>query len=78
VLIADKYAEPRGINLEGLKRRGFDAGRIAAIKQAYRALFVSGKSMADAKRELADSAQSSDDVRRMLEFIEGSDRGLLR
>lgn len=77
VLVADKYAEPRGINSEGLKRRGFDAGRIAAIKRAYRTLFVSGKPMAEARRELAEASQS-DDVRQMLEFIERSERGLLR
>jgi UDP-N-acetylglucosamine acyltransferase len=78
VLVADKYAGPRGINAEGLKRRGFDAERIASIKRAYRTLFVSGKPMAEARQELADSAQDSVDVRQMLEFIERSERGMLR
>jgi len=77
-LIADKYAEPRGINAEGLKRRGFDADRIASIKRAYRTVFMSGKPMAEAKQELAQSAHDSADVRQMLEFIERSERGLLR
>ena len=36
----DKYARPRGINAEGLKRRGFDTARIAAIRRAYRALYM--------------------------------------
>ena len=78
VLVADKYAEPRGINSEGLKRRGFDADRIAAIKRAYRALFVSGKPMAEVREELARGAEDSADVRLMLDFIERSERGLLR
>ena len=78
VIVADRYAEPRGINSEGLKRRGFDGERIAAIKRAYRTVFMSGKPMAEAKLELADSARTSDDVRQMLEFIEASQRGLLR
>jgi UDP-N-acetylglucosamine acyltransferase len=78
VLVADRYAEPRGINSEGLKRRGFDGERIAAIKRAYRAVFMSGKPMAEARQELADSARDSADVRQMLEFIERSERGLLR
>ena len=78
VLVADKYAGPRGINSEGLKRRGFDAERIAAIKRAYRALFVSGKPMAEVREELARSAEDSADVRLMLDFIEHSERGLLR
>jgi UDP-N-acetylglucosamine acyltransferase len=78
VLVADKYAEPRGINAEGLKRRGFEAGRIAAIKRAYRTVFMSGKPMAEARQELAESALESADVRQMLDFIERSERGLLR
>ena len=78
VMVADKYAEPRGINAEGLKRRGFDPERIAAIKRAYRSLYMSGKPLAEAKAELATSAQSSQDVRQMLDFIEASQRGLLR
>ena len=78
VLIADKYAEPRGINAEGLKRRGFDAERIAAIKRAYRTMYMSGKPLLEARQELAGSAVVSADVRQMLEFIESSERGLLR
>jgi UDP-N-acetylglucosamine acyltransferase len=78
VLVADQYAQPRGINSEGLKRRGFDSDRIAAIKRAYRAMFVSGKPMAEAKQELERGALESNDVRLMLDFIESSERGLLR
>jgi UDP-N-acetylglucosamine acyltransferase len=78
VMVADKYAEARGINSEGLKRRGFDAERISAIKRAYRTVFMSGKPLADAKAELAASAETSDDVRLMLDFINRSERGLLR
>ncbi len=78
VMVADKYAEARGINSEGLKRRGFDAERISAIKRAYRTVFMSGKPLADAKAELATSAETSADVRMMLEFINRSERGILR
>jgi UDP-N-acetylglucosamine acyltransferase len=78
VMVADKYAAPRGINAEGLKRRGFDAERIAAIKRAYRAVYMSGKPMAEARAELAGAARDSADVRQMLDFIERSERGLLR
>ncbi len=78
LMVADKYAEPRGINSEGLKRRGFDATRIAAIKRAYRTLYLSGRPMAEVREQLAASAGESDDVRRMLDFIAGSQRGVLR
>ena len=72
------YGRPRGINAEGLKRRGFDANRIAAIKRAYRAVYMSGEALDDARARLAELAEGSDDVRLMLDFIEGGDRPLLR
>ena len=78
VMVADRYAEPRGINSEGLKRRGFDRERIAAIKRAYRTLYLSGRPLAEVRDALATGAEASPDVRLMLEFIERSERGLLR
>ncbi|TYT27377.1 acyl-ACP--UDP-N-acetylglucosamine O-acyltransferase [Luteimonas viscosa] len=74
----DGYGRPRGINAEGLKRRGFDAGRTAAIKRAYRAVYISGASLAEAKAQLVDLARDSDDVRDFLAFIESGERPLLR
>ncbi len=74
----EDYGRPRGINSEGLKRRGFDSERVAAIKRAYRALYMSGASLVDAKQQLAALAESSDDVRAFLDFIERGERPLLR
>lgn len=74
----EKYARPRGINIEGLKRRGFDAERIAAIKRAYRALYMGDAKLDDAKTQIAEIAAASDDVRAFLEFIDAGERPLLR
>jgi UDP-N-acetylglucosamine acyltransferase len=74
----EKYARPRGINAEGLKRRGFDAPRIAAIKRAYRALYMGEAKLDEARTALAAIAENSDDVRAMLSFIDGGERPLLR
>ena len=79
VMVAqEKYARARGINAEGLKRRGFDATRIAAIKRAYRALYMGDAKLDEAKAELGEIATGSDDVREMLDFIERGERPLLR
>ena len=74
----EKYARPRGINAEGLKRRGFDAARIGAIKRAYRALYMGDAKLDEAKAEIAEIAAGSDDVRTFLDFIERGERPLLR
>jgi UDP-N-acetylglucosamine acyltransferase len=68
----------RGVNSEGLKRRGFDAERISAIKRAYRTLYVAGLPLTEAKQQLAEQAKDSADVRALLDFIEAGQRPLLR
>lgn len=79
VMVAqEKIARPRGINSEGLKRRGFDAARIAAIKRGYRALYLGDARLDEAREELAQIAAGSDDVRALLDFIERGERPLLR
>ncbi|MGY0559200.1 acyl-ACP--UDP-N-acetylglucosamine O-acyltransferase [Luteimonas sp. A277] len=79
VMVAQEgYGRPRGINSEGLKRRGFDSDRTAAIKRAYRALYMSGSDLAQARTRLSEMAGESEDVRAMLEFIESGQRALLR
>ncbi|WP_395682305.1 acyl-ACP--UDP-N-acetylglucosamine O-acyltransferase [Dokdonella sp.] len=75
---ADTQGRPRGINSEGLKRRGFDATRIAAIKRAYRTVYVGGTPLADAREKLAEQAKDSADVAQMLAFIERGERALAR
>ena len=59
---ADTQGRPRGINSEGLKRRGFDAERIAAIKRAYRTIYVGGTPLSEARARLAEQARDSTDV----------------
>jgi UDP-N-acetylglucosamine acyltransferase len=79
VMVAQEgYGKPRGINAEGLKRRGFDPARVTAIKRAYRTLYMSGAKLEQAKAQLAELAGESDDVRAMLAFIEAGERPLLR
>ncbi|SDQ46257.1 acyl-ACP--UDP-N-acetylglucosamine O-acyltransferase [Pseudoxanthomonas sp. CF125] len=78
MVATEAQGRPRGINSEGLKRRGFDADRISAIKRAYRTLYVAGLPLAEAKQQLAEQARDSADVRALLDFIESGERPLLR
>jgi UDP-N-acetylglucosamine acyltransferase len=78
VTVAGMYAEPHGINSEGLKRRGFSKDRVMSIKRAYRTLYKSGLPLAEARTQLALAAQGAPDVQLMLDFIERSERSLVR
>lgn len=74
----EQQGRPRGINSEGLKRRGFDSVRIATIKRAYRTLYMAGLSLPEARQQLTTQAAASEDVRAMLEFLDRSERTLAR
>jgi len=78
VTIAGNPTAPYGINAEGLKRRGFTPEAIAALKRAYRTLYKSGLSLADARAELERQAAQTAEVRALAEFLATSTRGILR
>ncbi len=74
----DVHGRPRGINSEGLRRRGYESPRIMTIKRAFRTLYKAGLTLQDAREKLQAEANQSEDVKQMLEFIERSERGLKR
>lgn len=78
IYVAGQFAVPRGVNAEGLKRRGFDAARIGAIKRAYRTLYMSHKTLDEARAALVEQAAASEDVRAFSDFIQHSERSLVR
>jgi UDP-N-acetylglucosamine acyltransferase len=69
---------PRGINAEGLKRRGFSVEAVNAIKQAYRAVYKSGLSLEEARVKLDDLQKSFPEVAVLNEFLASSQRGIIR
>lgn len=71
-------ARLRGLNLEGLKRRGFSRGQIEALKKAYRILFQSGLRTRDALAKVRQDIPKSPEIDRLLGFIEKSQRGICR
>ncbi len=78
ITVAGSVAAPKGINSEGLRRRGYDGDRIRSIKRAYRTLYLSGLPLAEALEKLEVAAEESPDVRVMLDFIGRSQRSLVR
>lgn len=78
VTVSGNPAAPHGINSEGLKRRGYSAEGIAAIKRAYRALYRSGLSLDEARQKVAEIATASPEVGPFSEFIASSGRGIVR
>jgi UDP-N-acetylglucosamine acyltransferase len=78
LMVAGNTAQPYGIHVEGLKRRGFTTEAIAELKRAYRTLYKSGLLLEEAKGKLAEQAKTQPDVQRFVDFLEVSKRGIIR
>ncbi len=71
-------AKLRGLNREGLRRKGFTGEQIATLKKAYRIIFQSGLRTKDALKEVKREFPESPEIERLVVFIERSQRGICR
>jgi UDP-N-acetylglucosamine acyltransferase len=78
VMAAGNMARPYGINSEGLKRRGFSPEAIAGLKRAYRTLYRSGLGLEEARGQLQSQVADCPQVRDILDFLDRSQRGIIR
>jgi UDP-N-acetylglucosamine acyltransferase len=78
VTVAGNPAAPHGINAEGLKRRGYDAEALSAIKRAYKTLYKSGLGLKDALAAIAEEAAAHPELQPMAEFLAVPGRGIIR
>lgn len=78
VMVSGVPPEPRGINLEGLRRRGYGPEKIRALKEAYRLLYRAGLRLAEARDQIAALAGEHPELGLIVEFIDRSERSILR
>ena len=71
-------AEPRTINSEGLRRRGYNDEDISELQKAYKILYRRGLTMEAAKQELELLVKESPVVAPMLRSLQLSKRGIVR
>ncbi|MCY4387139.1 MAG: acyl-ACP--UDP-N-acetylglucosamine O-acyltransferase [Desulfurellaceae bacterium] len=67
-----------GLNLIGLKRRGFGEEQLNALKKAYRTLFAEGLTLKEAADRTRQEQASSPEVVHLTDFIASSQRGICR
>lgn len=78
LLVAGTPAEPKGVNSEGLKRRGFSQQQIASIRNAYRLLYRSKLKLAAATEQLQALAADRPELQPFVQFLAGSERSIVR
>ncbi len=67
-----------GINVVGLRRRGFSSEAIDAIQRFYKILFNTGLNVADGIIKAESDLPPLHEIRHIIEFIRSSERGILR
>jgi UDP-N-acetylglucosamine acyltransferase len=78
-MIADgNPAEIRGVNLVGLERHGFAAESVKRIKEAFRLIYRSKYNTRQAVDAIRAELAATDEINQIVEFIEGSQRGIIR
>ncbi|MBL0143116.1 MAG: acyl-ACP--UDP-N-acetylglucosamine O-acyltransferase [Betaproteobacteria bacterium] len=78
VTVAGHPCGPHGINSEGLKRRGFTPEALAALKRAYKTLYKSSLTLAEARTELEQQSLAAPEVKALVDFLALSTRGIVR
>ena len=71
-------AEPRGINAEGLKRRGFTSEQIRNIREAYRTVFRKALNLDEAVALIEDLVLDQPELQMFLDSLKQGTRGLAR
>ena len=78
VMAQGNHAQPFGVNLEGLKRRGFDKPTMHAIRNVYKLIYRSGKTLEEVVPEIEQIAQTESAISFFVEFFKRSTRGIIR
>ena len=78
VTAAGYPAKPAGTNSEGLRRRGYSATDIAAVRRAYKTLYRAGHSLEQAREEIARASKDAPLLGTLATFLESSGRGIVR
>jgi len=78
VTVSGEKARAKGVNTEGLKRRGYTAEQIQQVRRAYKVLYRSGLPLEEAQSRLAEMAAAHEEIRPWIEFLEKTTKSFIR
>ncbi|MBT8075470.1 MAG: acyl-ACP--UDP-N-acetylglucosamine O-acyltransferase, partial [Gammaproteobacteria bacterium] len=78
VTVSGEKARVKGINSEGLKRRGFTSEQITQVRRAYKAIYRESLSLEQAIEKLTGMAVDSSEIRPLVDFLKTAERGIIR
>lgn len=78
VTVSGEKARAKGVNTEGLKRRGYTPEQIQQVRRAYKVLYRSGLSLEEARASLQEMASGHDEVRPLVDFLDTTVKSFIR
>lgn len=78
VMASGQSASAHGLNVEGLKRRGFSKDTIQTLRRAYRIVYREGNTLQQAVEQLEMEFPDSAEVRVFLASLKRAERGIVR
>jgi len=78
IIAANEPLSYSGLNMIGLKRRGFSPDALKAMKNAYHLIYQSEYNVSDAVKIIESDGELTGEVRNIIEFIKTSERGIIR
>ena len=78
VKVSGYYAKPFGLNIIGMQRRGFAADTIMTLRRAYKVIYRKGLTIKQALEQLEEMLLTCPDVQMFIDFINTSERGIIR
>ncbi|HSW69610.1 MAG TPA: acyl-ACP--UDP-N-acetylglucosamine O-acyltransferase [Gammaproteobacteria bacterium] len=78
VKVSGYYAKPFGLNIVGMRRRGFSAETMLALRRAYKVIYRQGLTIKQALEQLNEMLLTCQEVQLFIDFINASERGLVR
>ena len=78
VMAGGQSASPHGINVEGLRRRGFSKETIQGLRRAYKVVYRQGLTLKDALEALEKDYAGLDRIQPLIESLKATTRGIIR
>jgi len=78
VVVKGTPAEPKGINITGLERRGFSKDSIRAIRQGYKIIYRQGLKIDEALKQLEPLVKEHAELQLLIDSIKASHKGIIR
>ena len=77
-MAAGYRAEPAGLNSEGMRRNGFSAEQITAVKDVYKTIYHRGIPFEEARADILQRAETRPELAVFKDFFAASTRGIIR